>query len=490
MAGVMLTSTLLLLLPAPANDAWIERLEFPTLVSADLNFAVDDGDLGIEGIDPGFPEDPRVRVREARVRIDQGDRTPATLHQAASGLAMIRDFEAFQTVMPACLEAYMTGIEAAPEDIDLRVGFAQALALAGKYTGLDAFFRDAGVQLAMAAQKRPEDWRLLDEHAKLLVGRTMLSRVPKVDPAWLAHAAELSTRAIALAPEESAPRWRRFYTSHIALVRGAASPEEGLFVEMARLADGLAEAGSEVEDPNLILVGNSYWFVANLGPIVARFEGQELPAPADDDTVRARLATFREDLLAAPDGQLRADATRAWWTLSAFLGDLEGLQEDMDFALELGVPEHDVRVLALMGLHRRGAAEEAAQVAADLEQNAMRSEVWRALTVYRQKLGDFEGAFAAQANIRAADPALRLARAQLRLHAGQNEEARDELEALVGELTGTPLAGLAGHTYGVALALTGDIDGAKLQLSVAARLLGEEEGEGARATLEELKQDQ
>ena len=487
MADVMLTPALLLLLPAPANDAWVERLDFPNLVQADLNLAVRDEDLGLRGFDLGFPDDPRVRVREARARVDQGDRTSGTLHQAASGLVAIRDLESFKSVMPACLEAYMAELEATPEDVELRVRFAKALLLAGTYTHLDAFFRDAGIQLATAARANPEDWRVLDEHAKVLAARTLLSRVPRTDPVWLAHAAELATHAMALAPNETAPRWRRFYTSHLALVRGASTPEEGLFVEMASLADGLAAAGKQVEDPNLVLVGNAYWFVANLAPVLARFEGRELPAPADAETIVARLAAFEADLRAAPAGQLRVDVARAWWTLDAFLGDEAGFREDMDLAIELGVPALDARILALMGLHRRGAAEAAAQVAAELAESVAGYPVWRALTVYRQETGDFDGAFAAQAKVVRPDPALRLARAQLRLRAGQAEVARDELKDLIGELAGTPLAGAAGHTYGVALALTGDVAGAKLQLSVAARLLGEEAGAGARATLEELR---
>ena len=99
MADVMLTPALLLLLPAPANDAWVERLDFPNLVQADLNLAVRDEDLGLRGFDLGFPDDPRVRVREARARVDQGDRTSGTLHQAASGLVAIRDLESFKSVM-------------------------------------------------------------------------------------------------------------------------------------------------------------------------------------------------------------------------------------------------------------------------------------------------------------------------------------------------------------------------------------------------------
>ena len=59
MADVMLTPALLLLLPAPANDAWVERLDFPNLVQADLNLAVRDEDLGLRGFDLGFPDDPR-----------------------------------------------------------------------------------------------------------------------------------------------------------------------------------------------------------------------------------------------------------------------------------------------------------------------------------------------------------------------------------------------------------------------------------------------
>ncbi|MDA1264449.1 MAG: hypothetical protein O2816_05145, partial [Planctomycetota bacterium] len=365
--------------------------------------------------------------------------------------------------------------------------FAHALILAGGIFRDDRLFQDAGLQLAKVSQARPDDWRVLDEHAKTLVTRTMLcSRVEGPDPNWLVRATELATKAADLAPKEVAPRWRRFFAQYIALVQGGTTPEEGLFVSLAELADELTAFGRESGNADLELVGESYWFLCNLTPVTARFEGRELPAPAPSEEVSKRLTVFAERLHSIPEGPLRLDAVRTWYMLAVFLGDLERWEEDLGLAIEMGLPAEEARFLALMGMHKRGAAESAARIAAELALDSEGDMAWRALTVYRHKTGDAAGALAATRNVRSVDRSLRLARAILLLEVHDAEGAQALLVVLAGEVTGTPLAGPVAHAYGVALALGGDKVGAKLQLSVAARILGDEDGAGAKATLAEL----
>jgi hypothetical protein len=486
MAG-MLTATLMLLMSGAPEDAWIERLEFPRLAQTDLNLVIHEADLGITGYDLGFPDDPQVRFEEAYARLEEGDRSASTLHQAASGLASLRDADKFRKVMPACLSVYVEELKAAPDEVSLRWDFARALVLAGTTARKDRFLRDADVQLAKVAQGDPGNWRVLDEQAMVLVARALLSPTEGAAPVWLSRAIELADEAIALAPRETAPRWRRFYASYTALVHGGITPELGLFIEMAGLADTLVSGAAEAEEPRLVLAGEAYWFLASLAPVVARFDGRELPTPASAEHLLARLTAFRDPLEAAPASELRTDAARAWWMLTAFSGEQARWREDMQLAVQMGVPAGEAHILALMGLHKRGVEGAAAEVAEVLAKGDESDDLWRILTIYRHEIGDDAGALEAQARIGQADPILRLARAQLRLRTGDNETARDELKVLVGQAGGTLLAGPASHAYGVALALTGDVPGAKLQLSVAARLMGEEDGAGARATLDELR---
>ncbi len=484
----MLIPALLLGLPALSdNDQWIERLEFPRLVEANLNLQVGDADLGIEGIDLGFPDDPTVCVTEAHAKVEEGDRTARTLHQAATGLVTLRDSENLQKVLPACLGAYVAELRESPDDATLRTHFAMALFLAGTVVRDDRFFRDAGVELAKVAQAQPDDWRVLDEHARLLISRSILSNAEDgPDPEWLERAAELSDAAILLAPDQTAPHWRGFLARYFALNRSGKRPEDGLFLELATLADGLVLAADGVGEPRLALVGEAYWFLSNLVPVGARLEGKELPAPAEEDQVRTRLNAFRARLRGAPAGKLRGDVAVAWWTLGAFLGDAERWREDLELAIEMGVPDLGARVLALMGLHKRGEVERAAALAAELAESADTDHAWRALTVYRHELGDDVGALESLLQVDGVDPTLRLARAHLHLRTGDANAAKDDLTSLARVVTGTPLSGPVAHALGVALAVGGDLPGAKVQLTLASRLLGEEEGARARATLAEL----
>jgi tetratricopeptide (TPR) repeat protein len=482
--------TSLLLATGAVQDpaAWIERLEFPTLTQADLNLVVGDKDLGIEGLGLEFPEDPKVRVEEALAKVREGDRSSLTLHQAASGLAAVGDRKNLEKVLPACLQAYMTELRTAPNNTDLRVHFAEALLLAGTVIRDDRFFRDAGVELAKVAQQRPEDWRVLDEHARVLITRSILSRAEGgADPAWLGRALVLASEAQLLAPKQTGPRWRRFHASYMGLLGSGRGAGDGLFVELAELADGLKHDAGEVEEPRLALVAEAYWFISNLAPIAAHFNGNELPAPASEEQVRARLAAFPELLASTSPSKLRSEAARAWWTLGAFLGEPERWRADLALAVEAGLPDEEGRVLALMGMHRRGEKERALALAQELSNSATTDHAWRTLAVFYSEMGDPETALASLTRVQGIDPILRLARALLELRTGATVAARDGLKGLITDVTGTHLAGPVAHAYGVALAVNGELEEARAHLSMASLLLDGEEAAAAKTTLAELK---
>ena len=488
----MLTSTLLLLFTAPANDAWLERLDFPKVSKVDLNLEVGDEDLGIESIDLGFPDDPVERVQEAFERVQDGDRSSLTLHQAISGIIALRDTENCKKVMPACLQAYARELKESPGDTDLRLRFIRVLIRCGTATKDDRFFQDAEGQVDQLAEAEPDSWRWRMEYSKVQFARVMFLGGTDSDLSWLEGAVEASAEAIRLAPGEVEPRWRHFYARNLVILRaGAKGDGPGAFsepwVELGGLADELSLQAERMGEPMLGVVGRSFWAIAQMGVIMTELEGGSAGASAEDQGVQERLDDLRGTLESIPEGSLRSGAVRAWWGLAALFAPPEQVEGGMGAAIELGLSRSDAHTIALMALHRRDLAEGAAAVALELAQCAEGDTAWRVLTTYRHELGDHQGALEAQAKIDRVDPTLRLARAQLRLHTGDLEAARDELKILVGEVAGMPQAGQVGHAYGVALALIGDHPGAKLQLSLASRLLGEEEGAGARATLEDLR---
>lgn len=476
----------LLLAPTVPDDAWVERLEFPRLMQADLNLMVRDQDLGIHEKDLGFPSDPTVRVEEAIARLQDGDRSARTLHQAASGFASLRAGQQFSEVMPACLDAYTTELKATPDDHDLRENFSRALMTAATMVRDDRFFLEAGLQLAKVSQAQPDEWRFLEQQAKVLVTRALLSTEAATGgERWLERATLLADQAIAMAPEEVAPRWRRFHASYMGLMHRARGSNEKLFEELIGLALGVIEDAETVEEPRLAMIGDAYWSIAILAPAVGKDGGYH--PPENVDAIAERLAQIGERLNAQEASALRADAARIWCSACMFLSPAEKWEENREAAVSMGVSPEMTSVLSLMGLHKRAAPELAAEAAKQLEEQGPGDDGWRALTVYNYEIGDYAKALECQANVEAPDPALRFARAHLMVREGQLQEALAELTELSALVSGTPNAGPVAHLHGVAYALNGDTQAAKVRLTLASTLLTGDAQEKAAATLAELE---
>jgi len=481
----MFIATLLLPLAAHGIDEaqWLVRVDMPSLYHAQMNLVVADADLGVEGYDMGFPDDPRQMVQDAEEKLNAGDRSAQTLHQAAHGLFALRMGDELTRILPACLGTYAKAVEEDPGNAHLRVGFAQVLGMAGVVSGNDRYFNDAEQQFAAATGAEPDNVSIRLDHATMLVIRTMGSRRP--DVAWIESAVAIAAEALKLAPDEVGPQWRYFHSRYIQLALGTDSDGALPTLEIAALADELTattanKAGSEL----LALTAEGYWFVANLPGRVDPEEG--VAVPADDDAVRERMQGFPERLLAGNTSRgMQLSLAAAWWTLYAFAGDVEGWKEAGEVAQSLGLPVDQVLTLALMGFHRRGSPEAAAAVAELLTMVDQTEPIHRALAVYWNQIGDDAAALASLSQIQQPDIAVRLASAILRLREGERIAARDELTDLLPRLEAKPLSGDVEHALGVALALGGEFEAALPHLERAAVKL--KSADGVRATLAEVK---
>lgn len=476
---------LALALAAPADEAaWLARLPLPRLYRANLRLEATDRDLGLAGYDLGFPATPEEQIRDARDRMEAGERSAAVLHQASAAL-LGRDPENLRKLLPACLAAYRKELEERRDDLGLCVGFAKALCLAGSATRDDRFFRDSAEELERAAALAPEDWRIRSEHAAMLVTRALVgARAGHLDPAWLDASASMAEAALRAAPREPEVHWRLFHARYLGLVTGPQGDRDP-FPDIAGHADAFAGGVAELEGAGrLQLCAEGFWFLACI-PSRAVPE-EELPSPAPDDVVRERVAAFRGRLAAAdlPAG-LRRDLARTWWTLYALAGPLEGWDGAFDEARGAGLEEQEALTLALMGLHRRGSAEAAAGVAARLAQSGTEDGAFRVLTVYRHETGDDAGALDALAQVLETDVPVRLARGILELRRGRTTEAVQHLTLLALEAKGTPEHGHVLHALGVARAMAGDLAGGSASLAQAAEAL--EEDAGVAATLAEVR---
>lgn len=482
----MFSATLLLSLAAVhgIDEAqWLARVDMPSLYHAQMNLVVADADLGVEGYDMGFPADPREMVQQAEEKLNTGDRSAQTLHQAVRGLAALRRGEELSQILPACLGTYAQEIEVDPGNAHLRVGFAKALSLAGMLSRDDRYFADADLQFAAATGAAPEDVDVRLDHATMLVIRTMNNRRP--DEAWIEGAVSIAAAALKLAPGEVGPQWRHFHARYVQLALRMKQDGALPALEIAALADELTATTADVEGSELLaLTAEGYWFVANLPGRVDPQEGVALPA--DDETVRRRMQGFPERLIAAgvPRG-MQLNLAASWWTLRAFAGDVEGWEEAAKVAQSLGLPEDQALTLALMGFHRRGAPEAARAVAKLLGEVNQTEPIHRAMAVYLNEIGDDAAALEALSQIQEPDIAVSLASAILRLREGDRARARAELTALLPALEAKPLCGDVEHALGVAMALDGELTLALPYLERAAVKL--KAAEGVRETLAEVK---
>ncbi len=99
----MFSSALLLSLAAVqgVDEAeWIARVDLPSLYHAQMNLVVADADLGVEGYDMGFPDDPREMAQQAEEMLNAGDRSAQTFHQAVYGLAVLGMREKLRDLLP------------------------------------------------------------------------------------------------------------------------------------------------------------------------------------------------------------------------------------------------------------------------------------------------------------------------------------------------------------------------------------------------------
>ena len=480
---------------APADEAWIERLELPELVSVEIQFGVTTGELGMEtGYDLGFEGDSQEMVDDARQRLGEGELEARLLHQLLLGMYRSEELEEeweelgedWLEMLELCAAVYWKELEAEPDSVALRMGLAGVLELGFLVTNSPGFFDLALEQCEEAAALDRGDWRIPSEMAKLCFVRFMKTEQAGAWDEWREAGVGYARDSISAAPNEGGPHLQLFFIQYFAIVREGGSD---MLVHLAAAADELADSVAVVDDAELLGVcAEAFWLSVCLPGLVDP-DGQEAPAegwpemPGEADEVVERLHALRAMLAEAPEGEVVARAALVCLIACLLSGESVDWEDVLEEAVEAGADVQEALIAGLGVCQRSGCDALEAELVERLEAEAEEDNSFYVLTSFHAKAGDHERALECLEQVQEEDSKRALVRGVLLLRTGASEAALTVLEELAEDPP--EQAGYYAHALGVALALAGRHAEALEQLQEASELL--EEGEGVEETIEEVR---
>ena len=465
-----------------SQDAWVDRLEIPHIFEMDFDVEVDSSAMGIpSGYDLGFGGSPEELVAGARERMEDGDGSARVLHELLWGLLRTGALQQEDMrYIEACLNRYDAEMRDAPEDIDKRMGFAHALGLTFRLTGVERFCDDALEQLTLAAELSPKDWRIHAERASLYHRRySMGANNGKPEPEWLEASIEAAEAGLRASPKELGAHWCLFHTGAMA----ALAEDDGALKlkRYTELADVLAEGAAECEGGEVLaLCGQAYCLAMYIPSLI---QDEKKSEAVLDDELRARLTRFFENLEAAPEHPILARVAPAGWMLHALTHPVAEDAARLEIVVGAGMDEEWARATALV-LHQRGGhVEGVAELAEALAEDAERDETRCALASYYHRVDADQRALDQIEALTELTPAQAAAHGILLLRTGEHERALDVLAGITDPPQEWP--GFTEHALGVALALNERPEDAAAKLEEAVARLAEPDN--ARKTLDELR---
>lgn len=468
---------------AYGQEAWVDRLKIADLYELDLDLTVDSSAMGIStGFDLGFEKDSEELLANARQRMEDGEVSARVQHEILRGLIRTNALgNEDLKLLESCLNSYDAELREAPEDVDKRMGFANALSLAFRVLGAETFFEDASTEISRAAEISPNDWRIHAELATMCLRRYSVGEENgEPEPQWLEKCIEAAEAGLSASPKALGAHWCLFHMRTMA----ALAVEEGdaKFEKFGKWSDVLAKGAAECEGGDLLaLCGQASWFVVYI-PSLFQDEAKGEAEPSDDE--RERLTSFFANLEAAPEHPILARIAPAGWIVHALTHPVAEDAARMDVVVGAGMDRESARAMAF-ALHRhRGHVTGVAELAEALAGDAERDETRCALVHYYCHEDEDKRALEQLQSLTEWNPARTTAHGVLLLRTGEHARALEVLETITAPSEKWP--GLTEHALGVALALNDRLEDAAAKLEEAVALLSEPDD--ARKTLAEVRE--